>query len=86
MTFGFLGGVVVGPTKMVPYIAFLLFLPFFGCQTPRPEAGERSTASIEASAPELKLTLLNGETVHLSDYRGRLFCLTSGRPGVRPVE
>ena len=75
MPFCFSGGVVVGPTKTVPYIAFLLFLPFLGCQTPRPEAGERSTASIEASAPELKLTLLDGETVHLSDYRGKVILL-----------
>jgi peroxiredoxin len=65
----------VVPTKIIPYLAILLLLPLFGCDTPRPEAVERSVGVSSNVAPDLKLKLLDGETVHLSDYRGKVVLL-----------
>ena len=65
----------MGSTKIIPYLSILLLLPLFGCETPRPEAGERTVGVSSNVAPDLKLKLLDGETVQLSDYRGKVVLL-----------
>ena len=74
-SFGFSGGVVVEFNRLSTYLAVLLLLPALGCETPRPEAVERLTGDIGVIAPDLELQLLDGQTVKLSTYRGKVVLL-----------
>lgn len=64
---------------VVCLVAGLALLPLLvGCGTPKPEARGRphSDAAVgTVAAPELTLRYLDGKTVHLSDYQGKVVLL-----------
>ena len=56
-------------------VTFLLLWRGWGQAEMRPAAEAPGAASGRVTAPELALKVLDGETIHLSDYRGRVVVL-----------